>query len=199
MIENITDNDKINEILLKVTNICKLKGLSKETIKAYTYWIKKFLEFCIISSLTPSISTVISYFLTKDNLAYNSMRQRYAAIKFLFTYIYNQKQFNVQVPNVKRPKQIPKVIDKSKIIKMIDGCNNIKHKLIIQILYSSGIRLSERINLKRKQIDFDNNTLIIMVGLDPRSYLDVFCLRIAIRTDMNMMELKAGTTTRYQR
>jgi len=82
---------------------------------------------------------------------------------------------------------------------MIDGCNNIKHKLIIQILYSSGIRLSELINLKRKQIDFDNNTLIIMVGLDPRSYLDVFCLRIAIRTDMNMMELKAGTTTRYQR
>ncbi|MBT4387646.1 tyrosine-type recombinase/integrase [Candidatus Woesearchaeota archaeon] len=172
-------NSKVN-IILKFNEITKLKGFSKDTIKAYKFWIEKYIKFCNQFSFNHNLESVKRYFLIKDQIGFNSMRQRYAAIKFLFCQILKIKKFYVEIPNVKRPKQIPKVISKNKILTMINNCKNIKHRLVIKLLYSSGIRLSELINLKKQDIDFDQNTILIKSGKGNKDRITIFANSIKI-------------------
>ena len=151
------------DYLQKVKERCVLKGFSDETIKSYSYNIKRFLEFIRKSGLNLNKDGVKSYLLSL-NLSVNSMRLQYASISFFFKEILNKPYTFEEVPIKKRERKLPKVISKEKIKQMIESTDNIKHKLIIKLLYSTGLRLSELLNLKRKDIDFDRNIIHIKSG-----------------------------------
>ena len=151
------------EYLQELKNLCILKGFSQQTIKSYYYNVKKFLEFLDKSRLNPSNDSVKSYFLTL-NLSINSMRLKYASLRFFFSEVLKKPFTTNEIPIKKKEKILPKVISKEKIKKMIESTENIKHKLIIKLFYSSGLRLQELIDLKRKNIDFDRNLIYIIKG-----------------------------------
>ena len=158
------DSKKTKEdYLTELANLCELRGYSKQTKKTYTYHTKKFLEFCEKSSLNLTLENVKSYLLSKD-FSTNTSRLAYASLKFFFTWILNQKEFTDRVPIKKKIKTLPKVISKEKIKEVLKITKNLKHKLIIELLYSSGLRLSELINLKRKDLDFDRNIIYVKQG-----------------------------------
>jgi len=155
--------DYTPDYLRQLKERCILKGFSKETIKSYSHNVGKFLEFISKSRLNLDKEAVKCYFLTLD-LSVNSMRLKYASLSFFFREILKQPYNFEEVPIKKKEKGLPKVISKEMIKKLIDSTENIKHKLIVKILYSSGLRLSELLNLKRKDIDFDRNTIHVKKG-----------------------------------
>ena len=65
------------------------------------------------------------------------------------------------LPNLKRPQKLPEILSKQEIQNMIVTTTNVKHRLIIQLGYSAGLRVSEIINLKWKDIDFQRSTIHI--------------------------------------
>jgi len=151
------------ELLQKLKERGVLRGFSKETIKSYTYHVGRFLDFISKSRLNMSNDSIKRYLLIQ-NIGINTSRLQYASISFFFREIL-QKPFSFeQVPIKKKEKQLPKVISKEKVKQMIDLTENLKHKLIIKILYSSGLRLQELINLKRKEIDFERGILNVNKG-----------------------------------
>ncbi len=159
----IKNHVRDEQYLKQVEDICILKGFSKETIKAYTYHIAKFLSFIEKSSLNLNQEGVKCHLLSL-NQAPNSMRLAYASIRFFFCEILKQPFTPEDVPIKKRPRSLPEVLSKEEVMKMIDSTGNLKHKLVIKFLYSSGLRLSELINLKRKDIDFDRNIINVKKG-----------------------------------
>jgi integrase/recombinase XerD len=128
----------------------KLKGFSRQTIKAYTYNYKKFKE----SKLSRD-DYILS--LIEKGFASNTSRLASASIQF-----FEGKQINQFIP--KKNKRLPIVLSKYEINKMIYSLNNIKHRLVISLLYSSGLRLSELINLKTNHINMIDNTILIKSG-----------------------------------
>jgi len=68
------------------------------------------------------------------------------------------------VPYQKKEKTLPKVFSKEKVKELIGEIMNLKHKLIVELFYSSGLRLQELINLKREDIDFDRNLIHVKKG-----------------------------------
>jgi integrase/recombinase XerD len=151
------------DYLQKLKERCILKGFSKETLKSYSYNVAKFLDFISKSRLNLNKEAVKSYLLTQD-LSINSVRLQYASLSFFFREILKTPFTLQEIPIKKREKKLPKVISKEKIKKMLDSTNNLKHKLIIKLLYSSGLRLSELLNLKRKDLDFDRNLIHVKSG-----------------------------------
>lgn len=151
------------EYLQKLKDRCILRGYSKQTIKSYMYNVSQYLSFLDKSSLNLSKESVKAYLLAR-NLGVNSMRLQYASISFFFREILNEPFTFEEVPIKKKEKSLPKVISKEKIKKMIQLCGNIKHRTIIKLLYSSGLRLQELIDLKRKDIDFDRNIIHVKKG-----------------------------------
>jgi len=77
-----------------------------------------------------------------------------AAIKF-----FTGDDTKVFIP--KRRKRLPIVLSKTEINKLINSIYNIKHRLVISLLYSAGLRVSELINLKNSDINFVDNTIHI--------------------------------------
>jgi len=151
------------EYLQELEDRCVLHGFSRQTIKAYCYNVGRFLDFISKSRLNLTNEGVKSYLLIQD-LGVNTVRLQYAAISFFFREVLEQGFSFEQVPIKKKEKQLPKVISKEKIKGMIERTDNLKHRLLIKLLYSSGLRLQELVDLKRKNIDFERGVINVRKG-----------------------------------
>ncbi|MEA3378586.1 MAG: site-specific tyrosine recombinase/integron integrase [Nanoarchaeota archaeon] len=154
---------KKTKYLDEIKNICKLKGYSEKTIVAYLHGIRKYFNYIDKCGLNIDNSS-IKYYILSSNLSTNSIRLEYAAIRFFFREILKKPFTPEEVPIKKKEKNLPKVISKEKIKKLISSTKNLKHRIIIKLLYSTGLRLQELINLKRVDIDFDRNILNVRKG-----------------------------------
>jgi integrase/recombinase XerD len=147
----------------KVTNECKLRGFTKQTIDSYSFWISKYLDFLDRNRLNMDNDSVKCYLLSL-NSSTNTCRLAYASISFLFKDVLKKPFTTEEIPIKKKEKTLPKVLSKNEILEMINNTDNIKHKLVIQLLYSSGLRLSELINLRREDIDIQRNLINVRKG-----------------------------------
>lgn len=147
----------------KMKERCKLRGYSKQTERVYVFWCSKFFEFIEKSGFNTDLKGVKSYLLCCDK-AVNTSRLKHAALRFLFCDVLNRPFSLDEIPLKKKEKKLPSLLSKKEIIKMVEGVENLKHKIIIKLLYSCGFRLSELLNLKRKDIDFDNNLVYVRKG-----------------------------------
>ncbi len=146
----------------------RLRNFSEKTIKVYIYYNEEFLRFSLKSPREISgqnIKTYLDYLITSGkssstiNLAIN-------ALNFYYSKVLHRKFFN-NLTGIKRPKKekkLPVVLSKQEIIRMIEISSNLKHKLTIQVLYCSGIRVGELRNLEIDHIDFDRKMIIIKQG-----------------------------------
>lgn len=148
-------------LLQKVKEQMILQNFTQKTKKAYLYNIDKFLTYLEKNSLNISQTPIKRYFLGLHEIYdVNTIRQIRASIIYLLKILNINITFD-EIPSPKRKKLLPKVISKEEIQQIIKQTKNIKHKLIIILLYSSGLRVSEITNLKKSDINTSNNTILI--------------------------------------
>jgi len=150
----------MNGLLRKFEKELKLRNFSKETIRGYLYSTKKFLEYSKSKGINEEI---LKKYVLKSLKEQNpsSVAKDYFAIKFFFEKILNEK---VNLPPIKRNKTLPNILTINEIKKLIEVTNNTKHRLIIKLLYGTGLRVSEIINLQKKDIDFKEKLIKINLG-----------------------------------
>ncbi len=137
-----------------------LRGFSLQTIKSYLYHICDFIEYCGSPCASKKREYVLH--LISSGKEPNSVRLVSAAIDFYLRNVLNQTVEFVELP--KRKKTLPDVLTKEQIKSMINATMNLKHQLIIELLYSSGVRLSELLHLRFEDINFQNSTLKVRQG-----------------------------------
>ena len=144
-------------LLEKLEENLKLRNYSKETIKSYLIHVKKYLEF--IGDVEANPENVKKFVLKKlEKNEPSSVSHSIFAIEYFFRNVLNQK---VCIPKPKRNKKIPEILTKEEIKKMINCINNIKHKLILKVLYGCGLRVSEIVNLKKENVNFEEKLIHI--------------------------------------
>ncbi|MRX47826.1 site-specific tyrosine recombinase/integron integrase [Pedobacter puniceum] len=143
----------------------RTKRYSSSTIKTYTEALKSFLSFYNLKPLESiNNSDVINYhhqFILKNKLSSSYQNQIINAIKLYFAII---KDTAIQINKIYRPKSekvLPHVLSKAEVKKILDAHSNIKHKTMLSMIYSCGLRRSELLNLKPNDIDSDRNLVII--------------------------------------
>lgn len=146
-----TDNFQFKEILEKLKTELKLKGSSELTIRNYSWFVNKFLIFSNkkLEELNEQDAKnfLASLFETKS---LSTIALAAASLKFFFSEIL-KKPIVLKLP--KKEKKLPEVLTREEIKKLIQCAKTKKSKLIIQFLYSTGIRVSELVNLKRNDIN----------------------------------------------
>jgi len=83
----------------------------------------------------------------------NTQRNYHSAIKKFYDVCLGQKEKFKYIPYAKKNNKLPIVLSVDEIQKMFSVCENLKHKVILSLLYSCGLRVSELINLKWKHLD----------------------------------------------
>ncbi|MBS3084690.1 tyrosine-type recombinase/integrase [Candidatus Pacearchaeota archaeon] len=140
----------MNGLRLKLKRELEIRNFSNQTVKAYLYSVDKFVEFSKGKGLNEdSIKDYIQKGLENKNPT--SVRRDLFAIKFFFEKVLKQK---VNIPNPKKNKTLPEILTIEEIKKLIESANNIKHRLIIKLLYGCGLRVSEIVNLKVNDLNF---------------------------------------------
>jgi integrase/recombinase XerD len=155
------------KLLEELVKLCKLRGYSSKTIKSYTYHVKQYYKFLAKTGLNPGNESVKSYLLSL-NLSTNSVRLTHCAINFFFRTILKMPFTRDDVPIKKREKLLPKLLSRHQIKKVLSSTDNLKHKLVIKMLYCTGLRLQELVDLKRKDIDFEKNLVFVRMGKGKR-------------------------------
>jgi len=132
------------------------KRYSDSTKAIYTYYFADFIRYFQNSHLdeikVEDINQYILSLIREKDISTSQQNQRINAIKFYFEKVKGNKKIIIDIKRPRKEKRLPIVLSASEILEMINNTNNIKHKCIISILYSGGLRRSEIINLKISDI-----------------------------------------------
>lgn len=138
---------KISEQKLKYLNY------SKRTSEIYLHYIDEFLSSIGKPPTRITSSDFQSYL---DNYNFTSVSQQNQvinALRVLYKFALDKKYDKVSFKRPKKEKKLPRVIDGDLIKKRLSEISNLKHKTILTLTYSVGLRVSEIINLKIEDID----------------------------------------------
>ncbi len=145
---------------MKKTNyyeICnqKLKYLnySDRTIKSYLFYINQFLNSIKIPPTRLTSQDFQSYLDEYKFTSVSQQNQVINSIRFLYKFGLDKKYDKVSFKRPKTEKKLPKVIDGEYIKTQLAKIENIKHKSLLTLTYSVGLRVSEVVNLKIEDID----------------------------------------------
>lgn len=142
---------------------CELRGFSAATQRTYSYCVRMYLRFVERRGLNLDVVAVRSYLLWVKVTA-NTARLYHAALSFFFSAVLHEPFSDVEVPRKKRPRQLPKILSKAQMRELVGLFDNVKHRLVVKLLYSSGLRLQELVNLKRVDVDVVEGVVSVRRG-----------------------------------
>ena len=142
----------------KIIKICEQKFIylnySPRTKDNYLSHIKNFLDSLGNKQIIHCTSQDFQSYLDKYKFASTSQQNQVInAIRFLYKFGLNKKYDKVSFKRPKSEKKLPKVVDNEYIKEKLNKINNLKHKTILTLTYSVGLRVSEIVNLKIEDID----------------------------------------------
>jgi site-specific recombinase XerD len=151
----------------KIIKICREKliflNFSKNTISIYIHYISEFVNSFEKQIIHCNSNDFQNYI---DNYEFSSVSQQnqlISSIKFLYEKGLNKKYNKIDFTRPRNEKRLPQIIDKNFLLEKISKIENIKHKSIISLAYSVGLRVSEIINLKIE--DIDSKRMVINIRL----------------------------------
>jgi len=146
---------KIEELLHKIENELKLRNYSRKTINSYLSSLGDFFKFIKFVNAEPNLPLIKEYLLKKQaaGLSAQTINAYLHAIKYFYAEI-TKSRTAIDIKFARTASKLPVVLSREEIRLLIDSIANQKHKLMVSLAYAGGLRVSEIINLKIKDIDF---------------------------------------------
>ncbi len=147
----------MEEILNKLRTELKLRGFSPLTIRNYSFFVSKFLSRSgrrIDELNQDDVKIYLSELF--DSKSKNTIMLAAASLKFFYNEILKKDFGDIKMP--KKDNKLPEVLTKDEVKKLIESADNVKSRLIISLLYSSGLRVSELVNLKIEDLNLQEKT-----------------------------------------
>ena len=148
------------EYLLKL----ELKRYSNNTVKAYVNCFEAFINYYgHLNPIDINENEIRSYLqkLVQEGKSSSYINQAINSIKFFYEMVHGMPNRFYTIERPRKETRLPKVLSKQEVMAVIENTNNIKHKCIVALLYSSGLRRNELLNLKVTDIDSKR----MMVGI----------------------------------
>jgi integron integrase len=146
----------------------RLLHYSRRTEEAYVYWCRVFIRFHGLRHPAelagPEVEAFLTWLACERQVAASTHKQALSAVLFLYT-----KVLQVQLPwmsEVGRPRvqrRLPVVLSPDELAAVFRGLDGV-HGLFAQLLYGTGMRLTEGLQLRVKDVDFAHRTLIVREG-----------------------------------
>lgn len=165
---NIGNNMKRQEVLIKLRKDLKIANYSDSSIENYLSALGKFFDYLTLNNIKKVDDSVITNYLyhCKNDIGYatSSIKQIIASLKHFYTRILKEPIPNALNIRFRKEEHLPEVLSVEEVQKIIKIITNIKHKAIILTIYSGGLRISEVINLRLSDIDYDRMKIHIKQG-----------------------------------
>ncbi|PQJ74174.1 integrase [Polaribacter gangjinensis] len=146
----------------------KGKRYSESTIQTYTFFVADFVNFHTETALEELTNRSVEVFIEKvfipRKYSISSQRQFISALK-VFTVFYPHTKINdLQLERPKKSRILPNVLSQEEVLRIVQVTKNLKHRAIIVLLYSSGLRIGEITSLQLKNIDVERRQVKVVSG-----------------------------------
>jgi len=142
------------------------KRYSKSTIKTYSAYFKDYMyhfKDCDLTCIkTEEINDYILSLIQLANISGSEQNQRINAIKFYYEKVLGREKQLIRIERPRKERNLPDTLSKVEIQNIFRSTSNIKHRCILELIYSAGLRRSEV--LKMKISDIDSKRMLIKIN-----------------------------------
>lgn len=172
---------------------CKRRRLSDQTCKTYLFCINRFLKWCKrdLGKISKKDVREFLNYLSDRDLAGNTLNTYHMAIRFLFENVLDKKMW-IDIKYSKVPRRIQRFLTREEVSKLLNAIPNWKHRLMIEFIYGSGLRASELLNMKVKDLNLEKNYGFVRNGKGGKDRVIVisFIVREKIKNLIEIEKLK---------
>ncbi len=156
------------KLLEQLREEIRVRHYSYRTEQSYVQWVKRFIIFHNkrhpLEMGEPEINQYLSHLALNRNVSASTQNQALCALVFLYRQVLKIElgEFG-GIARAKRPKRLPVVFTRSEVGRILNEMTG-TYKLMAMLLYGAGLRLTECLNLRIKDIDFENRTITVRGG-----------------------------------
>jgi len=160
------------KLIERVRNKLRVLHLAKRTEEAYVGWIVRFIEFHRLlnsewihpqSMGGPEVSQYLTHLAVDKQVAASTQNQAFSALIFLYSKVLGT-ELKIDAVRAKTPQKLPTILSQEEVLSILSKIPTGPKRLLICLLYGSGLRLMEGCRLRVKDLDFDRKQLIVREG-----------------------------------
>lgn len=150
----------------KLIDALKVRNYSPKTIIAYRGQVARFFRFMNDTSILDYNAVIQAYSiqLLDQNRTAAYVNQAISAVKFFMLYVCKWNEPEIAFIRPKKEYKLPNVMAQNEVLRLISVISNVKHKAILLLTYSAGLRVSEVVRLQIRDINKERKTLHIRQG-----------------------------------
>lgn len=159
-----------------------LKKYSVNTRKTYLQHFKDFLFFYAAYNPTDltdlEIRNYLVYLVEDKRVSASTQNQAINAIKFFYEHVLNQPRKTHYLDRPLKERKLPAVLSEEEVIHLLSASSNLKHRAMLTLIYSAGLRRSELINLRAGDVDPARLTVFIRGGKGKKDRQSILAKRV---------------------
>lgn len=149
-------NTKGKSTLENFIKILKLRNYADNSIKIYVHYVSELIESFDKPALHITSKDIKFYIENYNYTSISKQNQVYSSIKLFSKHVLNIRYLDkIILERPRKQKKLPRIINHQYLVSKLDSIKNIKHRAILSLAYSTGMRVSEVISLKINDIDSD--------------------------------------------
>ena len=192
--KKLPDISTWDKTIFHMKNEIRLQNKSLKTEKSYLYWVKQFRNFT--SKKRPSImdendvKSFLTYLAIERQVSISTQKQAFNAILFLYRHILDKEITNLDsVVRATKKRRLPVVLSGKEVLSIINRMHY-PYKLLTEIIYGGGLRLSECLNLRIKDVNFKNDILTIRSGKGDKDRQTILAKKVKEPLQEHIMKIR---------
>lgn len=185
---------KKKKLTTRLREEIRRRNYSYSTEKIYVQWVARFIRFHNLThpkNLTErDVVSYLNYLANRLNVAASTQNQALSAIVFLYKHTLNSPLKNLDnLKRAKRPKRMPVVLSEKEALSIINSTEGV-HKLVISLLYGSGLRISEALRLRLLDVDIGYKQITVRNGKGLRDRVTMISESILPDLEKHILKVK---------
>lgn len=156
------------EIIQATRAAIQVKHYSPRTAEAYVGWIRHYILFHgkrhPLEMGIPEIESFLTHLVVDQNVAASTQNQALCALLFLYREVLKKDVTGpIDAVRATKPSRLPTVLTRIEVPRVIEPLSG-THRLVVELLYGSGLRVNECLQLRIKDIDFARHQIVVRQG-----------------------------------
>ncbi len=184
------------KVLSRSRQVMTLAGFSPRTRKVYGNHIRSFLEWyghSPMKATSEDLKRYLTHLVEERRVSRSYHSQAVSALRLLFVQLLDRPAVIDEIPRPKKERRLPVVLSRQEVQQLIAAADNPGHRALIMILYSSGVRVSEAVRLRREDLDPDRGVIRVRAGKGEKDRYTLLSDRAAEMVDVHLEFQKDGS------
>ncbi|MDD5650949.1 MAG: tyrosine-type recombinase/integrase [Candidatus Nanoarchaeia archaeon] len=154
------------EVCRKIKTELQIQGKSIQTQKTYCYFNERFLDFVnkdVKDIDEDDVKSFLASLLSEKKYDLSSVALARSSLKYFYDDLL-KKNILVNIKTPKKQRKLPDVLTKDEVKLLIENSGSLRNKLLIEFMYSSGLRVSECAKLKIDDLNLEEKTGLLKLG-----------------------------------